>query len=269
MVKNDNIVIDVSGVTKTYKKFTAVDDISFKVCKGDIFAFLGPNGAGKSTTVKMLTTLTRPDLGYIRVNGHDTQKHKDKVRKSFGIVFQDQTLDTELTVYENMQFHAALYNIKGKKVHKSILNLLEYVDLADRKDSYVKTLSGGMKRRLEIARSMMHRPGILFLDEPTLGLDTQTRHFLWEYLKDINMKEKITIFLTTHYLDEAEEIANKIAIIDKGRIIAFGTSTQIKKKTKSKTLEEAYLKLLGKNMSKNEKSGKDMMRSVNRNVGGG
>ncbi|MBN2838011.1 MAG: ATP-binding cassette domain-containing protein [Fusobacteriaceae bacterium] len=258
-------IIQVTNLTKKFKEFVAVDDISFEVKRGEIFAFLGPNGAGKSTTIKMLTTLIRQNSGKILVNGFDTQKNQDDVRKSFGIVFQDPSLDTELTAYENMDFHATLYKVSKNDKKKKILELLEFIGLDDRKDDLVKTFSGGMKRRLEIARGLIHEPRILFLDEPTLGLDTQTRHFLWKHLNDIKKSNDMTVFMTTHYLEEAEQIADKIAIIDRGKIIAYGSVKEIISETKTKTLEDAYLKLTGENIRKDSASSSDMMRQVVRN----
>ncbi len=233
--------IQVQNLTKKYNSLTAVDDISFDVNYGEIFAFLGPNGAGKSTTIKMLTTILNPTYGRIRVNGYDIEE-KENVRRSFGIVFQDPSVDTELTAYENMEFHAILYDVNDRD--RKIKELLGFVGLLERKDELVKKYSGGMKRRLEIARGLLHKPKILFLDEPTLGLDAQTRNFFWEHIRKLN-KEGMTIFFTTHNLDEAERVATRIAIIDKGRIIERGTSEEIKKKTKTKTLEDAFLKLTG------------------------
>lgn len=261
MTKN---IIEVKNLTKKFKDFIAVDNISFEVKKGEIFAFLGPNGAGKSTTIKMLTTLLRQDEGNILVNNFDTLKNQDDVRRSFGIVFQDPSLDTELTAYENMDFHATLYGISKPVREKRIKEILDFIGLNDRKDSLVKTFSGGMKRRLEIGRGLIHHPKILFLDEPTLGLDTQTRKFLWRHLKEINEKEKMTVFMTTHYLDEAEHIADKIAIIDKGKIIIFGSADEIKKQTKTKSLEDAFLKLTGDEIRAESGSIKDQARVFNK-----
>jgi len=239
-------IIEVKNLTKSFKDLKAVDNISFSIDKGDIFAFLGPNGAGKSTTIKMMTTLLKPSSGDIKIDGHDIFHEKDKVRKSFGIVFQDASLDSELTAYENMYFHAVLYGVEKKLIKEKIKNLLEMVELWDRKNDLVKKFSGGMKRRLEIARGLLHHPKILFLDEPTLGLDPQTRNHIWLYIKKLNEKQKITIFLTTHYMEEAEKMANKIAIIDKGKIITIGDAEKIKQDTNTKTLEESFLKLTGK-----------------------
>src|SRR3989344_6328712 len=238
-------VIHVENLVKRFGKLTAVDNISFEVKPGEIFAFLGPNGAGKSTTIKMLTTMLRPTSGKLLLNGHDVTKDQDSARKSFGIVFQDPALEEELTAYENMLFHAVLYGVPKKDQPKRIEDLMKLVDLWERRDSLVRTYSGGMRRRLEIARGLLHRPQILFLDEPTLGLDTQTRNILWDYVKKLSQNEGMTIFFTTHYLDEAEQVAQRIAIIDYGKIVAEGTTEQLTKQTKTKTLEQAYLKLTG------------------------
>lgn len=233
-------------MVKTYGDVKAVRGISFDVKAGEIFAFLGPNGAGKSTTISMLTTMLKPTSGKLYLNGHDVQKEQDSARKSFGIVFQDPALEEELTAYENMVIHAVLYGVPKKEQHPRIEELMRLVDLWGRKDSYVKTYSGGMRRRLEIARGLLHHPTILFLDEPTLGLDTQTRNLLWEYVKKLSDTEGMTIFFTTHYLDEAEAVADRIAIIDHGKIVAEGTAKELAKKTGMKNLEEAYLELTGR-----------------------
>jgi len=252
--------ITVDSLVKKYRNFTAVNGISFKVEKSDIFAFLGPNGAGKTTTIKILTTLIRPTSGSITVNGFDPVDKPFQTRKSFGIVFQDPSLDDELTAYENMDFHAVLYKIVMPERKERIRQLLEIVNLWDKKDCLVKTFSGGMKRRLEIARGLLHRPEILFLDEPTLGLDPQTRNQIWKYIKNLNNREKTTIFFTTHYMEEAEKIAKNIAIIDQGKIIIKNTPNNIKKITKTNTLEEAFLSLTGKNIRDDKVDGIDRMR---------
>lgn len=239
-------VITAQNVVKTFGEIKAVDDISFDVKAGEIFAFLGPNGAGKSTTISMLTTMLRPTSGKLTLNHHDVTKDQAKARKSFGIVFQDPALEEELTAYENMKVHAVLYGTPKPEQAERIEELLRLVDLWSRKDSYVKTYSGGMRRRLEIARGLLHHPKILFLDEPTLGLDTQTRNLLWNYVQKLSKSEGMTIFFTTHYLDEAEAVADRIAIIDHGKIVATGTSKELAKQTKTKTLEEAYLELTGR-----------------------
>jgi ABC-2 type transport system ATP-binding protein len=241
-------IISVKNVSKQFGTITAVDDISFEVIHGEIFAFLGPNGAGKSTTIKMLTTLLQPSKGELRLAGHDVTKEQDATRNTFGIVFQDASLDDELTAFENMQLHAVLYSIPRKEINTRIEELLKLVELWDRKKAIVKTFSGGMKRRLEIARGLLHHPKVMFLDEPTLGLDAQTRNMLWAYIAELNKKEGMTIFFTTHYLGEAEAIAQRIAIIDHGKIVALGTSEELKHQTGTTNLEEAYLSLTGKGL---------------------
>jgi ABC-2 type transport system ATP-binding protein len=239
-------IISVKNVTKKFKDLVAVDNVSFDVNAGEIFAFLGPNGAGKSTTIKMLTTLLRPTDGALFLSGHDVNKEQDAARKTFGIVFQDPSLDDELTALENMQLHSVLYSIDKKTATQRTEELLQLVELWDRRKSIVKTFSGGMKRRLEIARGLLHHPKILFLDEPTLGLDAQTRNLLWNYVEKLNEKEGMTIFFTTHYLTEAEAIADRIAIIDHGKIVAMGNTEELKAQTNTENLEEAYLALTGK-----------------------
>ena len=262
MEKED--IIQVKDLVKKYGKFTAVDNISFNVKKGQIFAFLGPNGAGKTTTIKMLTTLLNPTSGTIKINGYDPVKDKDNARHSFGIVFQDPSLDDELTAYENMEFHGVLYNLPVKIRKERIEYLMKFVELWDRKDELVKHFSGGMKRRLEIARGLIHHPKILFLDEPTLGLDPQTRNHMWKYLKELNKKENMTVFVTTHYMAEAEKVADMISIIDHGKIIAHGNVNQLKKQTKTKSLEEAFLKLTGHTIREQEVSAVDNLRQHRR-----
>lgn len=254
----DSIVVD--HLTKKFKDFVAVNDISFSVTHGEIFAFLGPNGAGKTTTIKMLTTLLSPTSGSIIVNGFDPVRETDDVRKSFGIVFQDSSLDDELTAYENMEFHGILYAVPKEVRKQRIQELLNIVELWDRKDDVVKTFSGGMKRRLEIARGLLHHPKVFFLDEPSIGLDPQTRKHMWEYITALNKKEGITVFLTTHYIEEAEKTASRVAIIDHGTIVAQGTSSELKELTKTKTLEDAYLTVTGHKIRDEELGAGDQMR---------
>jgi len=253
-------IIEVKYLTKKFKDLVAVDGVSFEVKKGEIFAFLGPNGAGKTTTIKMLTTLLSPTSGDLKINGFDPEDEKDEARKSFGIVFQDPSLDDDLTAYENMQYHAILYKVLPEVRKKRIEELLKFVELWERRNDLVKNFSGGMKRRLEIARGLLHHPKILFLDEPTLGLDPQTRNKLWNYLKGVNKKEGMTVFFTTHYMEEAEKMADRIAIIDHGKIVAEGTSQKLKKQTKRKSLEGAFLKLTGKKIREEEAKNIDRMR---------
>lgn len=241
-------IIYADNLVKKFGDFTAVDNISFDVKRGEIFAFLGPNGAGKSTTIKMMTTMLRPTSGDLKLAGHDVVKERDEARKAFGIVFQDPSLDEELSAYENMELHATLYGIAKSDRRARMQEMLELVELWSRKDSMIKTFSGGMRRRLEIARGLLHAPRILFLDEPTLGLDTQTRNLLWNYVRKLSRERGMTIFFTTHYLDEAEEVAERIAVIDHGTIVARGTTQQLTKQTNTNTLEAAYLQLTGKTL---------------------
>ncbi len=257
-------MIQVTELTKRFGQFTAVDHISFDVKKGKIFAFLGPNGAGKTTTIKMLTTLLKPTDGKIWMNGVDPTQNQHEARRSFGIVFQDPSLDDELTALENMEFHGVLYGVPRKLLKKRVEDLLKFVELWDRKDDLVKHFSGGMKRRLEIARGLIHHPKILFLDEPTLGLDPQTRNHIWTYIQNLNQKEGMTIFFTTHYMEEANKVAHQIAIIDHGKIMIQGTSKALQEKTNTNTLEEAFLSLTGKEIRDEEVGSKDQLRMRHR-----
>ena len=238
-------IIEVKNLTKKFGEFMAVKEVSFSVEEGGIFAFLGPNGAGKSTTIKMLTTLLHPTSGTIRVAGHDPMEDPDLVRHSFGIVFQDPSLDEDLTALENLELHGVLYRVPKDILAKRIPEMLALVELADRQNDFVRDFSGGMKRRLEIARGLLHHPKIIFLDEPTLGLDPQTRNALWSYVQKLNADEGITVFFTTHYMEEADRVAKNIAVIDHGTIIAQGSSAELKQQTGTATLEEAFLKLTG------------------------
>lgn len=253
-------IIQVKNLVKKFNGFTAVDNISFSVKKSEIFAFLGPNGAGKTTTIRILTTLLAKTQGSAFVNGYDTAKEKDNVRKSLGIVFQDPSIDDDLTAYENMEFHGVLYKVQRNLREERIEQLLKFVGLWERKDMLVKKFSGGMKRRLEIARALVHHPKIIFLDEPTLGLDPQTRKNIWDYIKKLNKEEGMTIFFTTHYIEEAEKVANTVAIIDHGKIIRQGSPKQLIDSMKKHTLEEAFLKLTGHLIREEEASTIDHMR---------
>jgi len=267
MEKKENhkkTIIHIENLVKKFGDFVAVDNISFDVAQGEIFAFLGPNGAGKTTTIKMLTTLLKPTSGTLLIDGFDPISNQHAVRKTFGIVFQDPSLDDELTAYENLEFHAVLYGVP-KKIYKTrIPELLKVVELFDRKDHLVKEFSGGMKRRLEIARGLIHHPKILYLDEPTIGLDPQTREHMWSYVKNLNQTEDITVFLTTHYMEEAEKVASRIAIIDHGKIIAEGSAQDLKSKTNTNSLGEAFLKLTGKVIREQEAGKADNFRRRSR-----
>ena len=257
-------IIEVKNLVRTFGEVRAVDDISFDVAEGEIFAFLGPNGAGKSTTIKMLTTLLRPTAGTIRVAGHDPVSDPNAVRRSFGIVFQDPAIDEELTAWENMEFHGALYGVPRRERRKRIDELLHFVELYERRKSLVKEFSGGMRRRLEIARGLLHTPRIIFLDEPTLGLDPQTRNHMWSYLQTLNATQKTTVFFSTHYMEEAERVAQRIAIIDHGRIVATGTAQSLRAETGTDSLEEAFLAVTGETIRDEEAGAGDRMRMVQR-----
>ena len=220
--------IEVIHLTKRFGPLTAVDDISFRVEDGEVFGFLGPNGAGKTTAINVLCTLMRPTTGSAKVAGYDVASQRNAVRQSIGLVFQDPSLDVQLTAYENLRFHARLYNVPGAERAERIEEVLRIVELWDRRDAVVRTFSGGMKRRLEIARGILHHPLVLFLDEPTLGLDPQTRERVWEYILELQRAQEITIFMTTHYMDEAEH-CDRIAIIDQGKIVALDTPDALKR----------------------------------------
>jgi len=220
-------VIEVDSLTKTFGEITAVAGISFSVNQGEIFGFLGPNGAGKSTTISMLSTLLAPTSGRASVAGFDVATQRDAVRKNIGLVFQDPSLDDRLTAEENLRFHARLYQVPRDEYRRRMEEVLHLVDLWDRKDGLIRTFSGGMKRRLEIARGLIHYPKVLFLDEPTLGLDPQTRAHLWEYVLRLKQERGMTIFMTTHYMNEAE-YCDRIAVIDRGKIVALDTPANLK-----------------------------------------
>ncbi len=221
-------IIEVKNFTKQYGKFKAVNNISFDILEGSIFAFLGPNGAGKSTTINTLCTILNKTEGILKINGNDVSDNKDKVRKDIGIVFQESTLDIKLTVTENLKLHCDFYDVPKSEIKERIDFVLELVDLTEWRNATVSSLSGGMKRRVEIARGLVHYPKVLFLDEPTTGLDPQTRASIWTYIEKLQKEKNITIFLTTHYMDEAE-ICDKVAIMDHGQIVAFDTPSALKK----------------------------------------
>jgi ABC-2 type transport system ATP-binding protein len=255
-------MIRVRNLAKKFADFTAVNDISFDVAAGEIFAFLGPNGAGKTTTIKMLTTLMQPSSGSIEVDGLNPEAEQHEVRKRFGIVFQDPSLDQDLTALENMELHGVLYHVPRKTRRERTEQLLKLFELWERKDAFVKTFSGGMKRRLEIARGFLHTPKILFLDEPTLGLDPQSRNQLWTHVKSVNQNEGTTVFLTTHYMEEADRVAQRIAVIDHGKIVAMGSSAELKAQTQTETLEDAFLALTGSAIRDESAGSVDQMRQV-------
>lgn len=258
-------MIRVQNLVKTFGDFTAVNGVSFEVAKGEIFAFLGPNGAGKTTTIKLLTTLLRPTSGSVSLDGLDPAIQQNKARQQFGIVFQDPSLDAELTAGENMELHGVLYHVPRATRIERTERLLRLFDLWERRGMQVKQFSGGMKRRLEVARGLLHTPKILFLDEPTLGLDPQSRNQLWTHVKHLNETESVTVFLTTHYMDEADRVAHRIAIIDHGRIVAQGSSAELKTQTGTDSLEHAFLALTGSSI-RDEKGNhsSDQMRQIAR-----
>ena len=253
-------MIEVEHLSKSFGDVQAVNDVTFSVAPGEIFAFLGPNGAGKTTTIKMLTTLLRPSSGSIRLDGLDPATQPNDARRRFGIVFQDPSLDAELTAWENMQIHGVLYHVPRATRLERSESLLKLFELWDRRDSQVKTFSGGMKRRLEIARGFLHTPRILFLDEPTLGLDPQSRNQLWTHVKHLNQTEGTTVFLTTHYMEEADRVAHRVGVIDHGKIVAQGSAEQLKQQTGTDTLEQAFLALTGTSIRDEAAGSADQMR---------
>lgn len=246
MIMMSEKIIEVSNLTKIYEEgdVLAVDDISFDIKKGEIFALLGPNGAGKTTTISMLATLLDPTKGEARVNNYDVTKEPDRVRKTIGIVFQEPSLDSEMKGWENLELHAILYGMPKNERQAKLKEVLKLVDLEDKANTYVKNYSGGMKRRLEIARGLIHEPMVLFLDEPTLGLDPQTRRKIWEKIKELNeSKLKITILITTHYMEEADVLADRICIMDHGKIIALDTSANLKKQLSGDVIDIQFEKI--------------------------
>ena len=238
-------IVEVKNLTKIYEQgnVLAVDDVSFDIRKGEIFALLGPNGAGKTTTISMLATLLFPTKGTASINSFDVQKHPDQVRKSIGVVFQEPSLDGEMKGWENLELHGILYGMPKNKRRDKIKEVLKLVDLEDRANEFVKNYSGGMKRRLEIARGLLHEPKMLFLDEPTLGLDPQTRRKILEKIKELNRSLNITILITTHYMEEADELADRICIMDHGKIIALDTSVNLKKQISGDIIDIEFEKI--------------------------
>jgi ABC-2 type transport system ATP-binding protein len=257
-------MIRVENLVKRFGEVTAVDDVSFEVRRGEVFAFLGPNGAGKTTTIKMLTTLLRPTSGRLEFDGLDPVAQRDEVRRRFGVVFQDPSLDQELTAWENMEIHGVLYGVPRRERRERAEGLLKLFELWERRASLVKTFSGGMRRRLEIARGLLHTPKVLFLDEPTLGLDPQSRNQMWAHVKKLNETDHVTVFLTTHYMDEAERVADRIAIIDHGRLVATGSSAELKEQTGADSLEGAFLALTGTTIRDEAPTAAEGMRQMAR-----
>ena len=222
-----SVSVSLQNACKIYNKIPVVNDLSFTIEAGEMFGLLGPNGAGKSTTIRMLTTLTKPSSGQIQVAGFDVMRQSLQVKQCIGVVLQQISVDSELSVWENMEFHGRMHHLPNPKRQQLIKQWLGYVELAERRDDLVKTLSGGMKRRLQIARTLLHEPQILFLDEPTVGLDPQTRRRLWEIILDLN-KQGMTMLLTTHYMDEVEYLCDRIGIMDGGKLIQLGTLAQLR-----------------------------------------
>ncbi len=261
-MRDNQPIIRVKNVVKSFGDVVAVNDVSFDVRPGEVFAFLGPNGAGKTTTIKMLTTLLQPTSGTLELDGLDPTTYQTEVRRKFGVVFQDPSLDSELTAWENMDIHGVLYHVPRQARRQRCETLLRMFELWERRDDLVKTFSGGMKRRLEIARGLLHTPKVLFLDEPTLGLDPQSRNQMWTHVKHLNSTEGVTVFLTTHYMDEADRVADRIAVIDHGRIVATGSSAELKQQTNTDSLEGAFLALTGSTIRDESSSAEDRMRQV-------
>jgi ABC-2 type transport system ATP-binding protein len=257
-------IIHVQHLVKSFGAVTAVNDVSFDVQAGEVFAFLGPNGAGKTTTIKMLTTLLRPSSGVLELDGLDPTTRPTDVRRRFGVVFQDPSLDSDLTAWENMEIHGVLYHVPRQTGRERCEALLRMFELWDRRKDLVKTFSGGMRRRLEIARGLLHTPKVLFLDEPTLGLDPQSRNQMWTHVKNLNAAEGVTVFLTTHYMDEADRVADRIAVIDHGRIVATGSSAELKTQTRTDSLEAAFLALTGTTIRDESATAADQMRQFAR-----
>jgi len=251
--------IKTDKITKTYGDLVAVNNVDIEINKGEIFGLLGPNGAGKTTMIKMLATLLKPTSGFAQVWSHNILNEPDAVRRSIGIVFQNPSIDIELTGRENLNFHAIMYNLSKDLRKKRIDEVLDLVELHDKADVFVKNYSGGMQRRLEIARGLMHFPNVLFLDEPTLGLDAQTRRSVWGYIKKLNEEENITVVLTTHYMDEADHLCGRVAIIDHGEIIALDSPASLKKSIGKDTIS---LQVMEKDIFLNALTVSDLMKDM-------
>jgi ABC-2 type transport system ATP-binding protein len=231
-----SFIIETENITKKYDDFTAVDSINLRVPKNSVYGVLGPNGAGKTTLISMLCTILRPTAGTGRVNGYDIQKQAKEVRESIGIVFQSRALDDILTGREHLEMHASLYGVPRDVREERIAEVLDLIALGKKADEYVKTYSGGMKRRLEIGRGLVHHPKVLFLDEPTLGLDPQTRESIWEYIKELNQAKDLTVLLTTHYMEEADKLCDEVSIINQGKIITTDSPKNLKRELKADTI---------------------------------
>jgi ABC-2 type transport system ATP-binding protein len=267
-------MIEVKNLTRNFGQLVAVNTLNFSVREGEVFGLLGPNGAGKSTTLSMLCTILKPSSGTATINGTDVTRHPAQVRRMIGIVFQDPSIDDRLTGRENLEMHANLYDVPRADVRRRIDEVLELVELKDKADLLMRTYSGGMRRRLEIARGLIHYPKVLFLDEPTIGLDPQTREHIWTYVSALSRREKITVVLTTHYMEEADELCERIAIIDYGKIIALDTPGRLKDALEGDRIsiktEGAYAlaeKLNQLNLAKDVKSSNDEVKLVAKNGG--
>lgn len=258
-------IIEVEHLVKQYNGLAAVNDVSFAVEAGELFGFLGPNGAGKTTTINILCTLLAPTRGIARVAGFDCQRQPTQVRTQIGIIFQDPSLDERLTAWENLLFHAMIYHVPARERRARLEAVLEMVDLSDRRHTVVRQFSGGMKRRLEIARGLIHRPRLLFLDEPTIGLDPQTRRRMWEFIEHLRRDHALTIFLTTHYMEEAE-VCDRVAIMDHGRLVALDTPEALKQAhaTPEASLEDVFIRLTGYEIRDGEPTDHDVLRTVRR-----
>ncbi|MBI4313986.1 MAG: ATP-binding cassette domain-containing protein [Candidatus Omnitrophica bacterium] len=265
IIEVEHLIKRYSGTVSGSAGFTAVDDLSFSVEPGELFGFLGPNGAGKTTTISVLCTLLAPTGGSAQVAGFDCVRESRQVREQIGIIFQDPSLDERLTAWENLRFHAMIYHIPPRERRTRIESVLEMVDLADRRNSIVKKFSGGMKRRLEIARGLLHRPKVLFLDEPTIGLDPQTRRKMWEFVHSLRSNHQITLFLTTHYMEEAEA-CDRVLIIDHGKLVALGAPQELKARYSSPeaTLEDIFIQLTGHEIREEPAGSRDVTRTLRR-----
>ena len=251
--------VEVSRLVKRYGDVTAVNDLSFTVEPGELFGFLGPNGAGKSTTIHILCTLLAPTSGSASVAGFDCMAQPVRVRSSIGIIFQDPSLDERLTARENLEFHGMIYHMPRELRQRRIEDVLRFVGLWERRDAVARTFSGGMKRRLEVARGLMHQPKVLFLDEPTIGLDPQTRHRIWTLMDQLRAEHRTTFFMTTHSMEEAER-CDRVAILDNGRLLALGDPADLVQQRKAKNLEEVFLGLTGHDLRDNGASAREIGR---------
>ena len=251
--------VEVAHLVKQFNGLTAVNDLSFTVAPGELFGFLGPNGAGKTTTINILCTLLAPTLGRASVAGFDCLKEPVQVRRSIGIIFQDPSLDERLTAWENLEFHGMIYHMPKPERRRRMEEVLRFVDLWERKDSVARTFSGGMKRRLEVARGLMHCPKVLFLDEPTIGLDPQTRHRIWTLMDQLRAEQKTTFFMTTHSMEEAER-CDRVAILDHGRLLALGKPSDLIQQHKARNLEQVFLGLTGHDLRDDGASGSEISR---------